>query len=85
VIGERVIGTEGAVVEFEEGILEGVAEGVEGEIVWEKAEWIFEFVGDGFEGDVGVGDEDDDDWCHPGEAVDEAEGKEEAVDVYGTM
>jgi hypothetical protein len=78
-------GLEGPVVQFEEGIFDIAADGVEGEVVWGEAEWVFEFIGDGFEGDVGVGDESHEDGHKPAEAIDEAEGEEEAIEVYGTV
>ena len=85
---ERVGGwvdVEGAVVHLQEAVLEVAADGVEGEVVRGESEGGFQFVGDCLEGHVGIGDEGDEEGHHPAEAVDEAEGKQEAIDIDGAM
>lgn len=78
-------GLEGPVVQFQKGVFDVVADGVEGEVVWGEAEGIFELVGDGFQGHVGIGDKGDENGHEPAEAVDQAQRKKEAIDVDGAM
>ena len=54
---------------------------LQGQVVGVAAEGVFQFGAQGFQGQEGVGDEADDDWGHQADAVEQAEGQPEAVQV----